>query len=133
MRTLLVVAAIRAGLWVLPFRVVRRLVPSSPYGRGDGPQCSSAEAVALVGQHVNVASRYVPVASCLTQALSAQMLLARRGVASTLHIGVAKSTTGLGIRAHAWLISEGTIVTGGDGMEEFQELASMSSIESQRQ
>lgn len=56
-------------------------------------------------------SRYVPVATCLTQALTTQILLAQIGHSTDLKIGVAKSIEGK-LEAHAWLESRGEIVIG---------------------
>ena len=84
--------------------------------------CAGNESILLVAQNVRRASRCVPGATCLTQALSAQLLLARVGMASTLHIGVATGSAGRGIRAHAWLNCLGTTVTGGEMVSEFVEL-----------
>ena len=56
-------------------------------------------------------SRYVPAASCLTQALATQVLLGRRGQVSSLRIGVTRSAEGE-LKAHAWLESNGEIIIG---------------------
>jgi hypothetical protein len=58
------------------------------------------------------ASRLVPGASCLTQALSLQVLLGQRGLGSRLCIGVRKSQA-KGFEAHAWVESGGRILIGG--------------------
>ena len=42
----------------------------------------------------DVVSRYLPGATCLTQALAAQALLTQSGFPSQVEIGVAKETTG---------------------------------------
>ena len=60
---------------------------------------------------VRVASRYVPAATCLSQALAARMLLKQQGYPARLHIGVAKGERGQ-LEAHAWVESEGSIVVG---------------------
>ena len=60
---------------------------------------------------VRVASRYVPAATCLSQALAARMLLKQRGCPARLQIGVAKGERGQ-LEAHAWVESEGRIVVG---------------------
>ena len=57
-------------------------------------------------------SRYVPAATCLTQALATQFLLTRQGQVSSLRIGVTKTEAGE-FKAHAWLESEGKIIIGG--------------------
>ena len=62
---------------------------------------------------VVVASRYVPMSTCLTQALAAQVLLARRGYSAHLHIGVAKEGAEAKLKAHAWVESDGKVLIGG--------------------
>jgi len=61
---------------------------------------------------VAVASRYVPLVTCLTQALATQVLLGRCGHPASLRIGVARSERGQ-LQAHAWVESQGRIVFGG--------------------
>ena len=60
---------------------------------------------------VSVASRYVPAATCLPQALAARVLLKQQGYPARLHIGVAKGEGGQ-LEAHAWVESQGRIVVG---------------------
>ncbi len=100
--------AIRLGLWLLPFQSLRGLVAryARPGARVGG---LPAERVPWA---VMSASWAVPFATCLTQALAAQLLLGRRGCAAQLSIGVARGEAGR-IEAHAWLEHEGTIVIGG--------------------
>lgn len=63
---------------------------------------------------VAVAARYVPWRSdCLVQALAARRWLARHGIESRLVIGVPQQK-GPRFEAHAWLLSHGITVTGGD-------------------
>ena len=66
-------------------------------------------------------SRAVPGATCLTQALAAQILLSRRGCSSRLRIGVARGPAG-GLLAHAWLESDGVVVLGGPHVESYTPL-----------
>jgi hypothetical protein len=61
---------------------------------------------------VTVASRYVPAATCLTQALATQILLSRRGHPTSLRIGVGRSEAGE-FQAHAWVECQGRVVIGG--------------------
>ena len=56
-------------------------------------------------------SRYVPAATCLTQALATRVLLSRLGQPAHLRIGVAKSKKGQ-LQAHAWVESQGKIIIG---------------------
>jgi hypothetical protein len=97
----------RVSLWMLPFRAVRRLMAWAPR-RTEAPRLPCAR---RVGWAVKRTSRFVPGASCLAQALTAEWLLRRFGTPGLLRIGVAKTPEG-GLRAHAWVESEGRIVVG---------------------
>jgi hypothetical protein len=78
---------------------------------------------------VRVASRFVPFASCLTQAQAAQILLAWRGVASTVCLGVRETATGA-LEAHAWLLVDGRLVLGGEPHEiaGFRQLTALTAV-----
>jgi hypothetical protein len=103
--------AIRLGLWLLPFRTLQRLLTRMTQGAYKHQAADQASIDSVVWA-VTVASRYVPEATCLTQALAAQVLLARRGYPARLRIGVARSETGQ-FQAHAWVENGGRIVIGG--------------------
>lgn len=61
---------------------------------------------------VGVAARYeLYRPSCLSQALAAWWLLARRGVVTSVRIGVQKDRRGFS--AHAWVERDGMIIMGG--------------------
>jgi hypothetical protein len=113
LEALAVVVAVRMGLWLLPFQKLRVLVTEV----GQRPirsHRSNSLPIDRIAWAVRATSQYVPQATCLTQALSGQVLLARRGHPTRLRIGVAKkSQEGLG--AHAWLECEGRIVLGDHG------------------
>ena len=51
---------------------------------------------------------------CLEQAVAAKMMLRRRGLASTLYLGVAREESGPSVQAHAWLRCGSYYVTGGE-------------------
>jgi len=59
---------------------------------------------------VRVASRAVPYATCLTQALALQRVLARHGYPSLVQVGVCK--IGGQFFAHAWVEQEGQTLLG---------------------
>ena len=61
---------------------------------------------------VGVVSRYVPRATCLTQALAGQVLLERYGYPALVHVGVTKEEGKGTFQAHAWLESDGKVVIG---------------------
>lgn len=72
-----------------------------------------SDALALrVAISIRSASALVPNPTCLVQALAAKILLGLRGYASQIKVGVRRDGDTFG--AHAWLISDGKIVLGGD-------------------
>jgi hypothetical protein len=107
---LCLLSATRLGLLVLPVRMVGSvlswLVSREP-GVTRDPLLADR-----VARAVTRASGVVPGATCLTQALAAQVLLERRGFPTRLHIGVVRDG-GQAMRGHAWVESEGMIVIGG--------------------
>ena len=105
------VGAVRVGLWLLPFRVLRRLLARLSQANSQLQQGNSAF-IDRVAWAVTTASRYVPAATCLTQALATQVLLCRQGHPASLRIGVAKSEAGE-FQAHAWVEYQGEVVIGG--------------------
>lgn len=65
-------------------------------------------------------SPYTPWESnCFPQALTAKLLLRRRGIPSTLYLGAAFKEDRSGMEAHAWLRCGPMYVTGGKGDEKF--------------
>jgi Transglutaminase-like superfamily len=108
-KSALLLGAVRLGLWLLPFQTMRRLLASRTYGTTTLPEETSVNKVTWA---VTVAGRYVPVATCLTQALAVQVLLGQQGLAATLRIGVARGEAGQ-FQAHAWVEYQGRVVIGG--------------------
>jgi len=108
---LVTVVGVRVALFLFPsgviVRWVRRLAlrPSKVTSIHATP--------ALLMWSVQTASRYVPRASCLTQAVAGLLLLHRYGHKATLCLGVANTKSG-GFRAHAWLERRGAVILGGD-------------------
>ena len=115
-----VVAGYRLALTTLPFRWVRSAAART--GRANGARRPGRSQEELTWA-VAAASRRVPRATCLTQALALQTLLGREGYESDLHIGVAKAPDGA-FEAHAWLASGGRVLIGG-GVDRFTPLVSI--------
>ena len=118
----------RIGLWLLPFRTMRRLStrltrPTAASWPGDDG------AIDRVAWAVAAASRFVPGTTCLSRALGSQILLAERGVQADLHIGVARDQRGF--RAHAWVKSGDRIV--GGAPEEIEQFTSLPPLEGEPQ
>jgi hypothetical protein len=112
----------RLGLSVFRLKRFRQaLVRISGLPSGMSPSPTS-DPVARVQWAVLAASRYVPgTRHCLTQALTAQVLLAHQGRSSQLRLGVAKDEEGQ-LKAHAWLESDGVAIFGApdSGLQEYQ-------------
>jgi hypothetical protein len=106
LRALFWVAVVRTGLFLASFRTMQRLTARA--GRRPVPQHS----VERCAWAVRAASRYVPGATCLTQALTAQLFLAQHGYDSRVEIGVRKDEHRR-FRAHAWVVCGEEIVIGG--------------------
>jgi hypothetical protein len=106
LRTLPLVAAIRVALWVVPLRRVGRLIRACEHLPFSIP---ADMPVSRLEWAVRAASRRVPMASCLTQALALQSLLVRSGRSSEVHIGVRKDAEA-GLQSHAWVECEGNML-----------------------
>lgn len=124
-RSLLVKAAIllwgiRLGLWLFSFQTLQRHLARVMQTSPESPDADSSSPDRPAWA-VRAASRYVPKATCLTQALAAQVLLGRRGHTSRLHIGVTRSME-KEFEAHAWLQCEGKVVIGDSEIERFTPL-----------
>lgn len=107
LRCLGIVVAVRLALNILPYRRIVRWIPTPA---GDP---ANEDDVYRVAWGVPAVARLVPYATCLTQALAGQYLLARAGHVGIIEIGVAREGKG-GVAAHAWLTHRDRIVLGGD-------------------
>ena len=112
LRVVITVIAARVSLWLLPVEAARKITTRSASMR--------AESVNQVVWAVRAASRFVPGASCLTQAIAAQAILARSGIASQVEIGVSKNESRF--QAHAWVVCQGKIVLGERQIEHYNSL-----------
>ena len=113
----------RLAILVLPFRrvapVLGRQMARSPEETGGAP----AELLDRISWAVAAASRHLPWdCLCLAQAMAGKAMLKRRGVPSTLYLGVAKDGEAR-LQAHAWLRCGERILTGRQGMARFTVIA----------
>lgn len=110
--TFALTVTVRLALWLIPFRVIRRLVESAPAVSFLQGKLTPRQIAWLV----HVASRNVFRATCLTQALTAQLLLNGAGLENQLHIGVAVADGAelcKAFESHAWVECEGRVLVGG--------------------
>lgn len=112
-------ALARMAIVLIPFR---RIAPHLGHHMEESPATRNLEQLQQVRDVAHVVQRmadFMPwQCKCLAQAISAKMMLQRRGVSSTLYLGVAKKGE-TELCAHAWLRSGDRIVTGRDGMKQF--------------
>jgi hypothetical protein len=105
----LLIARLAFGL--LPFAFALRVLRVSHNNAGGG-RIAPAEADD-VSRALARAARHVPFrAVCLQQAFAALMMMRRRGLAATVHFGVAREAPGGPLTAHAWSLSGDLPLTG---------------------
>jgi hypothetical protein len=92
-RAVFTVARVRLVLWILPWRQLKPAQRVMPPLTPVHPR--------RLEWAIRVASRVVPGATCLTQALALHHLLARFGYASIVQVGVRRQQGNFS--AHAWV------------------------------
>lgn len=108
----LVLLLVRLALLLLPFPTVRAACEGTRRRRTNGGAHEEDQAQILrITRAVEIAARHSPFEpTCLLEALAVAWLLGRRGIASTLRIGVARRNDQL--VAHAWLERHGQPIYG---------------------
>ena len=98
-------------------------IAQSETGHG---RISAAEAE-LIGRAIGRAARHVPFrAVCLQQAFAALLMLRRRGLAATVHLGLMRQDGPAGLQSHAWSLSGTTPITGAVAARGFTPIAAFS-------
>jgi Transglutaminase-like superfamily len=120
----LLLALARIAIRIMPFR---NIAPHLGHARAESPPQVTPEQAALakkIGWAVVIMSRSAFWdTKCLVQAIAAQIMLKRRGIPSTLYLGVAKDET-RDLIAHAWVRSGSAILTGAAGHSQFTVVSS---------
>lgn len=120
------------ALRLLPFRWLIRwsgaLAGKAPCGHTPAHDARHPGLPGRIGKAVERAARHLPLTLlCLPQALAANWMLRRRGVATSLHFGLALcAPPARRMRAHAWLTADGQAVVGAAGRRAFTEVARFS-------
>ncbi|MFC2176409.1 lasso peptide biosynthesis B2 protein [Bacteroidota bacterium] len=81
----------------------------------------ASETALKIGRVIKKASQFTPVRSmCFEQAITANIMLQKRGIATTIYFGVLKQKDdGNEMKAHAWIKAGGQTITGNRGMKKF--------------
>ncbi len=99
-------------LRILPFRKIASILGDTK-ASGETGTAKHQEIAASISHAMAQAQRGLPWQStCLTQALAGRLMLGRRTIPCTVHIGVGKSDPANQFMAHAWLRVEDVVVTG---------------------
>jgi hypothetical protein len=108
-KTWILLGVIRLGLELFPFSTLRKFLFKITFLLRSFKKEFSEEYLVWL---VMVVSPYVPMTTCLAQALAAQLLIQQAGHQARLHIGVNYGIGGR-LEAHAWVESQGRILIGG--------------------
>ena len=113
---------VRLALGLLSFPRALHLLRIMP-GEGGGGHVDAAAAEA-VGRAIARAATHAPFrAVCLQQAFAALLMLRRRGLAATVHLGLTRDSDRGGLAAHAWSRCGPAAVTGVAASEGFVAVA----------
>ena len=103
----MLVISVRLALWAVPYRNLQKLTNVARRNRAGGFHDHSEWII----HDIVAAAQFIPGASCLTQALVAQILLRREGFDPRLQIGVGRNAAGTFV-AHSWVECGGRIIIG---------------------
>lgn len=119
----------RMAILFLKFKVVKKFMGTP---RRESPYVVDKEvyrSAKKISWAVNQASKYTPWESkCLVKAITAQRMLKKHGIYSTIYLGLNKDENN-NMKAHAWLRCGELFVTGGYGIRDFKEVAKFSNAE----
>ena len=114
------------ALHLVPFRRLLA-VARAPRATGPADYICPVPPLARLAWLTEVAGRYASAhPTCLKKALVLSWLLRRRGVATALHIGVARWDGRLA--AHAWLEQNGEVILGGPERDQYERLLASDAI-----
>jgi hypothetical protein len=116
---------VRLALWWLPFKRLQAFLASVATNGSRSRKARVIPARRMAG-FVVAAGRYVPGASCLTQALVAVTVLRRAGHAAVLRLGVGRDAKN-DFHAHAWVECDAEVVIG--QIETFSSYSPLPSLE----
>ncbi|MGB0522455.1 MAG: lasso peptide biosynthesis B2 protein [Flammeovirgaceae bacterium] len=112
-------AIVEVALRFLPFKVVLKwLAAKGIQAKVDNPLDAAEAELKRVRVAIRMLGHYLPFIKCYNKALTARLILRRKGYESTLFIGFKKDDKGL--KGHAWLKANDLFITGGYNHAEYQ-------------
>ena len=119
--TIILVCMVRIALWLLPFRQIKAHIVrlSQATIRYNDTRRRDKK---IIVQRVIRASRFIPRATCLTQAIATMILFRHYHYPAMLRIGVGRNHQGE-FEAHAWVESDERIMIGGSKTELYKRYA----------
>lgn len=122
LETFILTAIARVIILIIPFNKIKKHIGIHKKETSFEIDNTTSQIAFRVGWAVGHVSKNTPWQSkCLVQALTAQRMLKRRKVSSTIYLGVKKKEGKM--EAHAWLRCGHIYVTGGINKDEFTEVA----------
>ncbi len=116
----LLLGVTRLAINLLPFPRLEPMLGQRLVETPDEAPLDDLRAAHRIGRAIAAISPFTPWASnCFPQALTAKILLRRRGIVTTLYLGAAFVEGGGALEGHAWLRCGPMFVTGGDGSHHF--------------
>jgi hypothetical protein len=113
----LLLALSRLMLLFIPFRsiapVLGKAMQQAPAQLLPNPQLPNAVSIAIL----RAGNRSPWRTKCFEQAIAAKIMLQLRGIKSTVYFGINKTTNEM--LAHAWLMVNDSIITGGPHISQF--------------
>ncbi|MBX2883993.1 MAG: lasso peptide biosynthesis B2 protein [Granulosicoccus sp.] len=124
LKVLVLLGATRLAINVLPFSRLERMLGKRMQESEREISTEEQAYARRIRWAVGIISPYTPWKSnCFPQALTAKILLRRRGISSTLYMGAAFKEEG-SLQGHAWLRCGPYYLTGGDSESRFGAIAS---------
>jgi Transglutaminase-like superfamily len=113
-----------AGLRLFRFQTLRRLLDHVVAVTSSRQPAAEEDVVACVRRAVVAVAARCPAATCLVQALAADVMLRRRGLSCIMRFGVRLTrTTTEPLEGHAWVECGGSTIDAIDGRSAFTVLS----------
>ena len=104
-----------------PFKEIAPTLGNHMQESASEPSMDQLEEAKAIGRAIKRVSQFTPVRSmCFEQAITASIMLSKRGISTTTYFGVLKDeSVKEGLKAHAWIKVGETTITGNRGMNKF--------------